>query len=63
MKETLEQQTQDSDMIFKAISSGAFYSYKEAEMAIALLYIPDMSISRSGISHALKRLEKHYASQ
>ncbi len=60
MKETLEQQKKDSDMIFNAISSGDFYDYKMAERAVVSFYVMDMSFSRSGISHALKRLEDHY---
>ena len=62
MKETYEQQMKDSDMIFTQISSGDF-SLADFEEAICMLYIPDMTISRSGISHALKRLERHYKEQ
>ena len=58
--ETLQQQTRDSDMIFTQIS-GAFENADEAKQAILLLYVPDMSISRAGISHALGRIERHYA--
>jgi hypothetical protein len=31
-----------------------------AESAVVMLYVTDMSISRDGISNALKRLESHY---
>ena len=60
MPETLEQQTTDSDMIFTAISTGDFDDFQQAEQAVVMLYAMDMSFSRSGISHALKRLERHY---
>jgi len=60
MKETYEQQMKDSDMIFKAISTGSFDNFKQAEQAVALFYISDISFSRSGISHALERLEYFY---
>ena len=60
-KETIEQQTKDSDMIFTAISTGDFDNYKEAEQMVVIGYVTDMNVSRSGISHALKRLEKYYA--
>lgn len=56
------QQQQDSDMIFDQITSmGGFNSMDEIRATIALFYVPDMAISRAGISHALKRLEKHFA--
>ncbi|WP_299075624.1 hypothetical protein [uncultured Paraglaciecola sp.] len=61
MSETLEQQNRDSDRIFTAISTGDFDDYQQAEQAVVMFYITDLSFSRSGISHALKRLEKHYA--
>jgi len=60
--ETLDQQTKDSDMVFTAISTGAFDSFEEANRAVVMFYVTDMSVSRAGISHALKRLERHYAS-
>ena len=59
-EETYEQQMKDSDMIFTAISSGNFSTYKEAEQMVVIGYGTDISFSRSGISHALKRLEKYY---
>jgi hypothetical protein len=57
--ETFEQMMKDSDMIFKQITSGDFNNIDQIKHLIATLYIPDMGISRSGISHALKRLEEH----
>jgi len=60
MAETYEQQMHDSDMIFTAVSTGAFDTYQQAEQAVVSIYVPDMSVSRAGISHALKRLENHY---
>jgi hypothetical protein len=62
MNETFEQQMKDSDMIFNAISSGDFYNMEQAIQAVAMFYAMDVDVSRSGISHALKRLEKFYAS-
>ena len=50
----------DSDMIFTQVSSGDFDDYKMAESLVCMLYVPDMTISRAGISDALKRLERHY---
>ena len=60
MEETVEQQMKDSDMIFNQVSSAAYESIDEAKRAIVMLYVPDMSISRSGISHALKRIEAEF---
>lgn len=62
MRESYDQQMKDSDMIFTQISTGDFNS-DSFEMAVVMLYVPDMSISRAGISHALKRLEQHYKEQ
>lgn len=58
-----EQWQRDSDMIFKQITSGDFKDIGEAEAAVVYLYLPDMTISRQGISHALNRLDLHYAAQ
>jgi len=55
-------QMKDSDMIFTQITTGNFDNFEQVSHAVFMLYIPDMSISRAGISHALKRLEKHYNS-
>jgi hypothetical protein len=60
MTETLEQQQADSEMIFKAITTGSFRNIEEATDAVIQLYIPDPDISRSGISCAFQRLAKHY---
>ena len=60
MKETIEQQQRDSDMIFTQISTSGIDNYSDAEKLITSLYVLDMSISRSGISDALKRLERFY---
>lgn len=58
--ETLEQQNKDSDMIFTQITTGDFDNYEDARRLVVTGYLPDMTISRAGISHALKRLEEHY---
>ena len=60
MTETYEQQMKDSDTVFTAVSTGNYVSYTEAQQVVVMLYVPDMTISRAGISHALVRLEKHY---
>ena len=59
--ETVEQQMKDSEMIFVQVTSGDFDSFEQVQRLVVMLYVPDMTISRSGISHALKRLEKHYS--
>jgi len=61
MDETYERQMEDSDSIFTAISTGNFDNFKQAERMVVMAYVADMSFSRSGISHALKRLERFYA--
>lgn len=58
--ENYEQQMKDSDMIFKQITSADYANMREAYRAIVTLYVPDFTISRAGISHALKRLMEHY---
>jgi hypothetical protein len=50
----------DSDMIFTQITEANFNNLKEAKRTIVYLYVPDMTISRAGISHALNRLEKYF---
>lgn len=60
MKETYENQMKDSDTIFTAISTSGAIDFKDAERMVVMLYVMDMSFSRAGISHALKRLEKFY---
>jgi len=59
-QENVDQQQKDSDMIFTQITSGSFSNYTEAELALVTLYVPDTSISRSGISHAMVRLKAHF---
>jgi hypothetical protein len=58
--ENKDQMLKDSDMIFTQITTGAFENWDEVNQAVVMLYVPDMTISRSGISHALKRLEDYY---
>ena len=60
MKETYDQQTKDSDMIFKQVTSANYDNFDDASRAICLFYVPDMTISRAGISHALKRIERWF---
>ena len=60
MKETYKQQMEDSDAIFTAISTGNFDNFKQAERMVVMAYVTDMSFSRAGISHALKRLKRFY---
>jgi hypothetical protein len=58
-----EQMLAESEMIFTQITSGDFPTFELANRAVCTIYVPDMTISRAGISHALGRLEKHYAEQ
>lgn len=58
--ESHEKQMEDSDIIFTAISSAGYESIEDAKRIAVLGYVTDMSFSRAGISHALKRLEKFY---
>lgn len=51
---------EQSDQIFKALTSGGFTTVEEAKQALLLLYVPDMSYSRAAISHVIRRLEDHY---
>ena len=60
-KETLEQQMKDSDMIIKQLTTSNNISHDECKRMIAMLYVPDMTISRSGISHAMKRIDEYYS--
>jgi hypothetical protein len=53
----------DSDMIFTQITTGDFDDFAIAQRAVCVIYAPDMTISRGGIAHALKRLERHYAQE
>lgn len=59
-EESPEKMQKDSDIIFTAISTGSFDNFEQAQQAVVMLYVTDLSFSRSGISHALKRLERHY---
>lgn len=61
--ETFEQQEKDAKMIFTQITTGDFHNYKQAEEAIVFIYVPDLTISRSGIARAMKMLERHYAEE
>ena len=63
MRETHEQQMKDSDMIYTQITTAFYDNFKEAERAIVVLYIRDMTISRAGISHALGRVERYFKQQ
>ena len=60
MNESYEQQTKDSEMIIKQISSANYDSWKDAQRAIVMFYVPDMTISRAGISLALKKIERSF---
>jgi len=62
-EETYEQQLKDSDMLFTQISTSAIDNLQDATRLLVVTYVPDMTISRAGISHALKRLEAHYNNQ
>jgi hypothetical protein len=57
MKEKWEK---DSDIVFTAISTSGALDYRDAERMVVMMYVPDMSFERGGISHALKRLEKFW---
>lgn len=52
----------DSDTVFNVVSEAA-RTIDEAKQMVAVFYLPDMEFSRAGISHALKRLERHYQQQ
>lgn len=60
--ETTEQQSKDSEAIFKLVSQAA-ENLTEAKQMVLGFYVPDRSYSRAGISHALKRLEQFYGHQ
>ncbi len=60
MGDTTDQMHKDSDMIFTQISTSGAIDFKDARNMIVMLYVPDMTISRAGISHAMKRLERFY---
>jgi len=56
----MEDWQKDSDTVFTAVSTADYATIEEAKMVVVMMYVPDMSFSRAGISHALKRLEKHF---
>ena len=58
--ETYEQQMKDSDMIYTQVMSANYDTFDEVNRLVVMLYVPDMTVSRAGISHALKRLEKEF---
>lgn len=58
--ENYEQQMFDSDMIFGQMKACNWGNLEQAEQVVCQLYALDLTVSRSGISHALKRLEKLY---
>lgn len=60
MSKEFDKQMEDSEIVFTAVSTGAFDSFEQAQQAVCLFYVPDMSFSRPGIAHALKRLETFY---
>ena len=55
-----DKQNRDADMIFTQISTSSIDNYDDARQLICGFYVTDMSISRAGISLALKRLEEFY---
>ena len=58
--EAHDKMIEDSDCIFTAVSTGAFNNITEAKQIVVMAYAPDLSFSRAGIIHALKRLEEFY---
>lgn len=58
--ETYEKQEEDSDTIFNAIAGGNYKTLEQAKQVLTVMYIPDLTFSRAGVSRALKRLEQHY---
>lgn len=58
MSETYEDQHRDSEFIFNAVSKAA-RTLEEAKQFWAI-YAVDLTFSRSGCAHAIKRLEKHF---
>lgn len=60
VQETYEQQMKDSDMIYNQIISANYNKVEDAQLAIVRFYVPDMTISRAGISHVLKRIEDKF---
>lgn len=58
--ETFENQEKDSNMIITQVMNAEFDTIDEVKQLITQVYVPDMTISRAGISHALKLLEAHF---
>ena len=58
--ETTEQMMKDSDMIFTQMTTSIF-NYEEVKRFLVSVYVTDLTISRAGISHAMKRLEEYYS--
>lgn len=58
--DTVEQQNEDAQMIFDQITTSTIMTYNEALVLVVHVYMPDRTISRSGISKALDMLKKHY---
>ena len=62
-EQEFDKQNRDAEIIFKAITtSEGFDTYEQVEEAVMLMYFPDLSFSRAGISLALRRLERVYKS-
>ncbi len=53
---------EDSDRVFNTLSD-SMESMQQARNAITALYMPDLSYSRAGLCHAIKRLERHFEEQ
>jgi hypothetical protein len=59
--ETPEQQQRDADRIFDVITaSPVVKDYAHAQRVVVGAYVFDETVSRAGISLALKRLEQHF---
>lgn len=46
--------------IYQVITNSNFKSYKEAEQAVALMYVPDMSFDRGQIATAIKLIKEYW---
>ncbi len=60
MNETIEQQMKDSEMICAQIFGAEYDTFADAQRTIVTIYVPDMTISRAGISHALKKIKQDF---
>jgi predicted Zn-dependent protease len=56
----IEKQNLDADQIFNIISPAGYDNFAQAERAVCLFFVYDMSYSRAGISKALGMLERHF---